>query len=84
MDKKRAVLLALNPQSKEEILKQLKEDFIKEDEAEPFLNRLYVDETIRLFDMLIEGYDELAEYPTDKAINDIVIDIFRYYDEDGW
>lgn len=63
-----------------EILKQLKQSFVEEDVKEPFQNREYVEETLGIFDMLIDGFD-LGLDETDSAVQDIVGDIFRYFDE---
>lgn len=65
---------------KTKILKKLKKSFVKEDKEEPFLNREYVEETLRIFDLLIGGFD-LGESQTDNAIQDVVNDVFRYFDE---
>lgn len=64
-----------------EILKKLKADFVAEDLAEPFINREYVEETLRIFDLLSDDFTP-EETKTDEAIMDIVNDICRYY-EDG-
>ena len=65
---------------KTKILEKLKQSFVKGDKEEPFTSREYVEETLRIFDLLIDGFD-LGESQTDNAIQDIVSDIFRYFDE---
>lgn len=67
--------------SKTEILEKLKKSFIEEDKQEPFQNREYVEETLRVFDLLIGGFD-LGEDEKNNAIQDIVSDIFNYFGED--
>jgi hypothetical protein len=64
--------------NKQKILEKLKKQFIKEDKEEPFLNRAYVKETKRIFDMLL-GVKKSSFNETDYAIFDIVDDIFKYY-----
>lgn len=66
--------------SKTEILRKLKQSFIDGDNEEPFLNREYAEETFRIFDLLIGGFD-LGGNQTNNAIQDIVNDIFKYFDE---
>ena len=63
------------------ILKRLRNGFITEDKREPFIDRNYVEETIRIYDNLIES--NTCEYQ-EKAIYDIISDIFRYLSVDGW
>lgn len=62
-----------------QILKKLKKQFIKEDKKEPFQNRGYVEDTIRIFDMLIEGNEEYIIEINKNALNDVIYDIFRYF-----
>jgi hypothetical protein len=59
------------------ILARLRESFNEEDRAEQFNDREYVDETNRLFDLLMEEYPHEPVDPKDRAIYDIVADIFR-------
>lgn len=66
--------------SKAEILKKLKQSFIDEDVKEPFTDKEYVEETLRIFDLLLGGFNS-DENETDNAIYDIVTDIFTYFDE---
>lgn len=66
---------------KTEIIKQLRQSFIDEDNREPFQNREYVGETLRIFDLLLGTFDD-SENDTDNAIYDIVSDIFGYFGED--
>lgn len=56
-------------------MKKLKEDFNKGDREEPFIDREYVEETNRVYDVLIEGIGDEPN-STDKAIFDIVNEIF--------
>lgn len=79
MNKKQQVIDRLAERSRNDIIRKLKADFVKEDTTEPFVNREYVDETIRLFDMLDIYSDEPERDFTDEAIRDIVNDIFRHF-----
>ena len=63
------------------IIEKLEKEFIKEDKEEPFLNREYVEETKRIYKLLKEEIDS-EENPTDRAIYDIVNDIFRELDRE--
>lgn len=78
MNTKQELIDKLTGISKKDILIKLRHDFIEEDRKEPFMNREYVEETIRVFDMLIDGFD-LSENVYDNAIQDVVSDIFRYF-----
>lgn len=78
MNTKQEVINKLADRTNKDILKILKQQFIEEDIKEPFRNREYVEETIRIFDMLIDGFD-LSENQYDNAIYDVVNDIFRYF-----
>lgn len=60
----------------EVVILKAEKSFIEEDKEEPFLDREYVDETKRIFSLLKEGNGDF-ENPTDRAIFDIVKDIFR-------
>jgi len=55
-----------------------KKSFNNEDKKEPFLDRYYVEETNRMFDLLLE---DIGDFPdaTDRAIYDIVKDLFREF-----
>lgn len=66
---------------RKEILEKLKKSFIEEDVEEPFQNREYVRETLRIFDLLSDDITP-EETKTDEAITDIVNDIFRYYENE--
>ena len=66
--------------NKTEILEKLKQSFVDDDKKEPFQNREYVEETLRIFDLLIAGFD-LGKNEQDNAIFDIVNDIFKYFGE---
>lgn len=82
MNNKEKVIASLKGiNNREDVLKKLKENFIKEDESEPFQNREYAEETIRIFDLLIGGFD-LDKNEVDNATFDIVTDIFNYYGEE--
>jgi len=59
------------------IIGKLKKSFNEEDKTEPFDDREYVDESNRLFDLLMEEYPIDPQDSRDRAIVDIVIDIFR-------
>ena len=63
------------------IIEKLEREFIKEDKKEPFLNREYVEETKRIY-KLLKGEIDSEENPTDRAIYDIVNDIFRELDRE--
>ncbi len=66
--------------TKIEILEKLSKSFNEADKEEPFINREYVEETQRIYDNLINGgIDEYQE----RAINDIVSDIFRHFKTEG-
>jgi hypothetical protein len=66
-----------NGQHRIAILAKMKRSFNEEDKADPFNDRDYVDETNRLFDLLMEEYPHDPEDSKDRAIYDIVADIFR-------
>jgi hypothetical protein len=68
----------MKEESEIDIIKKLKKEFLKEDKKEPFLDREYVDESLRIFDILSEGIGDFED-ETDRAIYDIVQDIFRYF-----
>jgi hypothetical protein len=82
MNSKQAVLDKLSNKGKEEILEQLKENFIKEDNKEPFTNRSYVEDTLQIFDMLISGDEDEFITIQGSALCDVISDIFRYLDRD--
>ena len=65
-------------ESEIQIIKKIEKEFIKEDKAEPFINREYVEETKRIFGLLKESVGDF-DNDTNRAIYDIVQDIFRYY-----
>lgn len=69
-----------NKPTKIEILEKLSKSFNEEDRKEPFIDRGYVEETKKIYHYLINGgidqYDQ-------RAINDIVADIFRYFNIEG-
>jgi len=65
-------------QSEINIIKRIEKEFIKEDKKEPFQDREYVLETLKLFILLEEDVGDY-ENPKDRAIYDIVQDIFRYF-----
>lgn len=73
-------LCSCNKLNKIEILKKLSKSFNEENEQEPFLSLEYVEETKRIYDNLING--GLNEYQ-ERAINDIISDIFRYFNIEG-
>lgn len=76
---KRAVLEKLNPKTRKEIFERLKKNFIEEDEAEPFVNREYVESTIALFDLLIDGNEDKDYLLNGGAICDVISDIMFYF-----
>lgn len=78
MNTKQQIINKLSDKTKNDIIKELKEEFIEEDKKEPFENRDYFDETIRIFDLLLGVFDD-NENETNNAIYDVVSDIFRYY-----
>lgn len=59
----------------------LEKRFIDEDKAEPFGDRKYVEETLRLFNVLKNGYDADDKYPTNRAFLDIIYDITENFDK---
>jgi len=59
------------------ILAKLKKSFNEEDRADHFNDREYFDETNRLFDLLMEEYPHDPADSKDRAIYDVVADIFR-------
>lgn len=60
----------------EKVILKAEKSFLKEDKKEPFIDREYVDETKRIFSLLKADVGDF-ENPTDRAIFDIVKDIFR-------
>lgn len=83
MDSKQEMVDKLIGRNKEDILRKLKQNFIEEDKSEPFLNREYVEETIRVFNFLINPNNSLVNNLSplfqDKSVYDIVSDIFRHF-----
>lgn len=61
---------------KKETIERAEKSFLKEDKAEPFIDRAYVKETKRIFGLLKEDNGDFEDV-TDRAIYDIVSDIFR-------
>jgi len=59
------------------ILAKLKKSFNDEDREEPFKDREYVDETNRIYSILMEEWPADQEDSKDRAIFDIVADVFR-------
>lgn len=79
MNNKRKLLDKLSNKSNDDIIRELKASFVAEDKAEPFYSREYVEETIRVFDML-DGQNPQPEVDyKDEAVKDIIADIFRYF-----
>ncbi len=74
------LLCSENKLTKIEILEKLSKSFNEEDKKEPFIDRGYVEETKKIYGYLINGgidqYDQ-------RAINDIVSDIFRHFKTKG-
>jgi len=64
------------------ILAKLKKSFNAEDGTDQFNDREYVDETNRLFELLMEEFPYDAPDPRDRAIYDLVADIFRVCGKD--
>jgi len=64
--------------NEDEIVKQAEANFLEDDEAEPFLNREYADETKRIY-TLLRNKASMGDFdsPQDRAIFDIVQDILR-------
>jgi hypothetical protein len=60
-----------------EIMARLKKSFNDEDKTDPFNDREYVDESNRIFDILMEESPYDPPDCHDRAIFDIVYDIFR-------
>lgn len=58
-----------------DFIKKCKEIFDKDEEVEPFIDTVYVDETKHIYDILVEGVGDLSN-PRDKAVFDIVNQIF--------
>ena len=65
---------------KGKLMKQLLKEFLKEDKSDPFINRDYVDETKRIYELLRvpEGMANV-DNETDRAVYYIVADILRYF-----
>jgi len=64
--------------NEDEIVKQAEANFLEDDEAEPFLNREYAEETKRIYGLL-KNKASMGDFdsPQDRAIFDIVQDILR-------
>ena len=64
------------------IMKKLLKEFVKEDKADPFVNRVYAEETKRIYKLLIVPED-MSDFgnETDKAIYDIVGDLLRHFEK---
>jgi len=69
--------------NRRQIINRIQESFEEEDEKEPFANRGYVEETIRIFDLLKNGVGDF-DNNTDRATFDIVMDIIRYFGVDPY
>ena len=65
----------------EKTIERLEISFIIEDKKEPFINREYVKETKRIFKLLKSGIIGSEQDVTDRAIYDIVNDIFHHFEE---
>ena len=77
---KQKVIDRLSDRTRKDVLIKIRQDFIKEDTEEPFKNREYVKDTLKIFDMLISGdEDEFIEI-NGGALCDVVSDIFRHYE----
>lgn len=82
MNKKQKLIDGLLDRSKEDILRKLKQDFLEEDKEEPFSNRGYVEDTIKVFDMLIDGNEDEYIEIQGSALCDVVNDVFRHFQEE--
>ena len=62
----------------EKIIEKAEKSFLDADKEEPFLNREYAEETKRIY-LLLKNRASMGDFesPTDRAIFDIVQDIFR-------
>lgn len=60
-------------------MKRLLKEFIKEDESEPFINREYVEETKRIYRLLIGDIPHGNE--TDNAVYDIVNALLYHFEK---
>ena len=64
--------------NEDEIIKQAEAIFLEDDEAEPFINREYVEETKRIYGLLKDKHTMGGfESPQDRAIFDVVSDVLR-------
>lgn len=64
--------------NEDEIIKQAEATFLEDDEAEPFLNREYAEETKRIYGLLKDKHTMgNFENPQDRAIFDVVSDVLR-------
>lgn len=84
MNSKQQVIDRLLDRGRRDILKNLKERFIEEDIREPFEDREYVEDTLNIFDLLIENnrvdrIDEIMVTLDKNALLDIIYDIFKYF-----
>ena len=64
------------------LFKRLLERFIAEDKADQFIDRKYVEETKRVYKLLLVP-EERSDFrsPTDRATYDVVMEIIRYMEE---
>lgn len=67
---------------KKQIFEKAKKEFIAEDKKEPFQNRGYVEDSLQVFDMLINGDEDEFITIQGRALCDVVNDIFRYFDKE--
>lgn len=66
----------MNRQKWKILVKKIKKSFDEEDRKEPFVNRFYVEETNRIFDLLLSDYGGFTD-ETDRAIFDIFTDVMN-------
>ncbi len=64
--------------NEDETIKLAESTFLEDDEAEPFLNREYVNETKRIYTLLKNNH-AMGDFedPKDRAVFDLVQDILR-------
>lgn len=64
---------------REKLMKQLLKEFLKEDKDDPFIDRDYVEETKRIYKLLMVPEGMTQHLNIDRAVYDIVADILRYF-----
>lgn len=64
--------------NKDEVIKKVEANFLEDDKLEPFINREYAEETIRIY-TLLRNKASMGDFdsPQDRAIFDVVEDILR-------